>query len=226
MAHLIRKDSATIQKDILTNVVKMLVDRKWILRENISDIVKLLIENKNDEGIYTIKLNVDLFNVPVYEESEDKSEWKNFNGKTIALLNIHQKIAGKSQSINDFIAKYNNVHKIIVAEHINEKGKQIVMSATNNKFTEIFIEDEFMLNLLEHESSPKYEVLTIQEADEIKESYKMSKRQTPKMYDTDQAARHLYLKRGQLVRIIRNSEMTGESIAYRLVIHRGSTALA
>jgi DNA-directed RNA polymerase subunit H (RpoH/RPB5) len=221
MAHLIRKDTSTVQKDILTNVVKMLADRKWISSENIPDIIKSLFEKKNDEGIYTIKLNVDLLDIAVYEESENKSEWKNFNGK-----NIHQKIAGKSQSINDFIAKYNNVHKIIIVENINEKVKQMIMTATNNRFTEIFIEDEFMLNLLEHESSPKYEILTIQEADEIKESYKMSKRQTQKMYDTDQAARHFYLKRGQLVRIIRNSEMTGESVAYRLIIHRGSTALA
>src|SRR5207245_167575 len=161
---------------------------------------KTLFDNRNDEGIYTIKLNVDLVDLSVYEEGEDKTQLK--NGKTVAILIIHQKITGKSQTINDFIAKYINYHTIIIAEVINEKRKTIIMTANNNKFTEILTEDQFMLNLLEHEASPKYEILTNKEDDELKESYKVSKRQMPKIYDTDAAIRHLYLKRGQIVRVI------------------------
>jgi DNA-directed RNA polymerase subunit H (RpoH/RPB5) len=221
----IYKDSITIQTDIFTNIVKMLQDRKWLLKENISSATETLLKNKNDEGIYTIKLDTDLLKVDVYEANDDKKKWKNFNGKTVAVLLIHQKISGKTPTINDFLTKYSNMHKIIVTESITEKGKQTIMMQTNDKFTEIFTEEEFMLNLFGHILSPAYEVLTNEEAEKVKKEWKMSKRQTPKLFETDKASRHLYIKKGQVVRIIQNSEMTGESIYYRLVIRHGSTAI-
>ena len=221
----IYKDSVTIQNDIFTNIVKMLSDRNWLKKENIKSIIDSLIKNKNDENIYTLKMDVDLANVEIYEANDDKAKWKNFNGNTIAILLIHQKISGKSSIINDFLVKYNNVHKIIVTEGFTEKGRQTIMTQTNDKFTEIFIEDDFMSNLLEHKLSPAYQVLTSQDAEILKEEWKMSKRQTPKMFETDKAAKHFYIKKGQIVRIIQNSEMTGESVYYRLVIRHGSTAM-
>ena len=176
---------------------------------------------KNDEGIYNIPIDVDLLQMTVYEE-EDKSKWKNFNGKSVGLLLIPQKIAGKSQSINEFVSKYDNLHKIIVAEGINEKGKQIVMMATGNKFTEIFIEEEFMFDLFEIDGSPEYEILTSKESEQIRESYKMGKKHMPKILINDPASKRLYLKREYVVRVIRDSKETGKTITYRLVIQKGS----
>lgn len=219
----IKKDSATIQREIFTNIVKTLFYRKWIKDENIKAIVKKLLDNKNDDGIYTIPLDVDLLQVEVYEE-DDKSKWKNFNGKSAALLLIPQKITGKSQSISDFISKYDNYHKIIVAEAINEKGRQIVMLSANNKSTEIFTEEEFMFCLFEMDGSPEYEILTTKDADDLRESYKMNKKHMPKILIGDPAARLLYLKRERVVRIIRDSRETGKTISYRLVVQKGNSA--
>jgi DNA-directed RNA polymerase subunit H (RpoH/RPB5) len=220
----IKKDSATIQREVLTNIVKMLFNRKWISLQNIDKVIKNLVEKKNDEGTYTIPLDVDLLEVPTYEE-EDKSKWKNFNGRSVALLIIKQKIAGKSQTVNDFVSKNENSHKIIVADGLNEKAKQLILQSTNNKSIETFIEEEFMFSLFEMDSCPAYEVLTNKEADALRESYKLNKRHMPKILITDPASRHLYLKREQIVRIIRDSRETGKEISYRLVILKGNSAM-
>lgn len=224
--HQIKKDNATIQKDIITNIVKMIAYRKWILNEPsyIENLTNSLLKDKNEENIFNIKLPKSLKEFDTYEANDDRTTWEKFSGNNVYILMVHQKISGKSQVINDFLTKYYNNHKIIIVEDITEKGRQIILSFCNNRFTEIFIENEFMINLTEHVCSPQYEVLTQQQADEIKNSYKMTKKQTPKMYSFDPAAKYLYIKKGQIVRIIRNSIMTGESIGYRLVIHKGSTA--
>lgn len=216
----IKKDYATIQKEVFTNIVKMLFFRKWILdEENINKIVKKLIENKNDDGIYTTPLDIDLSKNEVYEEEKKKD---NFNGKSVALLIIEQKINGKSQTINDFVEKYVNYHKIIVVDSINEKGKQIIMASSGNRFTEVFTEEEFMFCLFEMDGCPEYEILTGAEATQLRESYKMSKKHMPKILTTDFASRQLYLKREQTIRVIRDSKETGKTIVYRLAIQKSA----
>lgn len=223
--HQIYKDTVTIQTDIFTNIVKMLGDRNWLLKENIHSVIDSLLKNKNDDGVYTIKLDVDLSQFDVYEAADDKKKWKNFNGKGVAILLIHQKISGKTPTINDFLTKYSNVHKIIITEAITEKGKQTILTQSGDKFAEIFTEEEFMVNLFEHVLSPKYEVLTNEETELLKKERKITFRQMPKIFETDKASRHLYIKKGQVIRIIQNSEMTGESVYYRFVVRHGNTAV-
>jgi DNA-directed RNA polymerase subunit H (RpoH/RPB5) len=205
--------------------MKMLADRKWILRENIQSNVNEIMKNKNDDNVYTIKLDVKLANLETYDPSEDKTKWKNFNDNTIALLFVQQKINTKIQSIIDFISKYTNMHKIIIGEEVTERGRHLIMQQTNSRSIEVFMEHEFLMNLLEHVCSPKYEILSQIDADKMREDYNATKRQMPKMYDNDTAARYFYLKKNQTVRIIRNTENTAESIAYRYISHKGNTAM-
>jgi DNA-directed RNA polymerase subunit H (RpoH/RPB5) len=117
------------------------------------------------------------------------------------------------------------MHKIIIGEEATERGKHLIMQQTNNRCVEVFVENEFLMNLLEHVCSPKYEILTLTEADKMREDYNATKRQMPKMYDNDMASRYFYLKKNQTVRIIRNTENTAESISYRYVVHKGNTAM-
>lgn len=225
MNYQIKKDSATIQKEISTNIVKMLADRKWIVPSNIDKLSLSMVQNKNDDDIYTIKLDNKLLSILTYDPFADKTKWKNFDDKQVAILFIHQKIVSKSPTISDFIVKYGNVHKIIIVEDISEKGKNIILSSANNMAIEIFTENEMMIHLLEHVCSPRYEILTQEEADNVRESYNMTKRQMPRIYDSDMAVRHFYLKKEQVVRIIRNSELTCENISYRIVVHKGNATM-
>ncbi len=40
------------------------------------------------------------------------------------------------------------------------------------------------------------------------------------MFDIDPVAQYLFLKKGRIVRIIRNSEASGYAIDYRIVVHK------
>jgi DNA-directed RNA polymerase subunit H (RpoH/RPB5) len=221
--HQIKKDNNTITELVVTNIVKMLVYRKWldgnsdIIKKTVDDLLKL----KKEEKIYNIKLQKNLIDIETYEQFENKAEWKNFNGNNVIVFLSNQKITGKSPILSDFIAKYNTYHKIIIVDSITEKARQVLSSG---KYTEVFTEAEFMMNITEHVCCPEFTVLTIQELDELLLSYNTKKKELPKQYDIDPISRYLYLKRGQVIRIIRNSETTGQSVAYRIVVHKGSSA--
>jgi DNA-directed RNA polymerase subunit H (RpoH/RPB5) len=45
------------------------------------------------------------------------------------------------------------------------------------------------------------------------------------MYDTDRASKYLYVKKGQIVRIIRNTKNTETSIGYRVIAKKGNAKI-
>lgn len=213
----INKDYATIIETVITNIIKMLAYRGWVDDNNIKKTVSELLELKKEEKIFNIKLKKNLLNVNTYEPFEDKKEWKNFNSENIIIYLYNQKITGKSQQLLDFMNKYSNYHKIIVVESITDKYKQIL---TSSKFVEIFSENEFMMNITEHVCCPQFIVLTTDELEECNKSYGVKKKEMQKQFDTDPMSRYLFLRRGQAVRIIRNSDVSGQSVSYRIVVHK------
>jgi DNA-directed RNA polymerase subunit H (RpoH/RPB5) len=219
--HQIRKDNATVNETVITNIVKMLAYRGWVINEDnsIKKTVEELFKSKKEEKIFTIKLNKNLVDVETYDPFENKKEWKNFNGDSIIVYLSNQKVTGKSQILTDFIAKYNNYHKIIIVDSITEKIRHGLSSI---KYTEVFKEVEFMLNITDHVCCPQHTVLSNKEFEEFLKSYNIKRKEMPKQFDVDPMSRYLYLKRGQAIRIVRNSEMTGQSVFYRIIVHKVS----
>lgn len=202
---------------IISNIINMIAYRKWINddEDNINNIVREILSNKRDEKIYNIKLQMDLIKDDTY--CNDEIDKKNFNGTHLIIYIINQKIATKPNFIIDFINKNNNTHKIIVVDSITDKIRQ---SLYTNKYTEVFQEQDFMVNLSNHVCWPtSVSILSNDEVVELMESYRLKKKELPKIFDIDPMSRYLFLKRGQIIRIVRNSQMTGQAIAYRIVIH-------
>lgn len=219
----VKKDVDTIRNTVLSNLVKMLVNRKWILPENLQTVTQNLLKTHSDEDLFKIKLAKSLSEISTYEPTEDgkeKEDGETFDGTLIIVKILPQKLTGvyKSPIISEFLNVYKKNHKILIIESISEKAKQNLSSFEH---TEIIEESFLMLDLLEHVCSPQYEVLSPTEEKEFLERYHLTRRQMPKMFDTDKTAIYLYLKKKQIVRIIRNSELTGKSIYYRIVVHRG-----
>jgi DNA-directed RNA polymerase subunit H (RpoH/RPB5) len=213
----IRKDAEIINETVLTNIIKMLAYRGWVDNNDIKKISSDLLNSKKEEKIYNVKLKKSLNDVQTYEPFETKKEWKIFNSDNIIIFLYNQKITGKSQQLTDFINKYSNYHKIIVVESITDKSRQVLSSS---KFIEIFSEVEFMINITEHVCCPEFIVLSNDESDECNKSYNVKKKEMQKQYDSDPISRYLFLKRGQVIRIIRNNEVTGQSVSYRIVVHK------
>src|SRR3989338_9151938 len=92
----IQKDSDTIRKVILTNIVKMLTTRNCLDRNNIDDNIETITSTVNDNNIYYISLDGDRTNENIQMPKE--------NSVAIKLLN--QKITGvtKSPLINEFLS--------------------------------------------------------------------------------------------------------------------------
>lgn len=210
----IKKDVLTIKKTVLTNLVKMIYNRKWI--SDLDKNINRLLNKINDEDIYEIDLDISLKELKTYDPFETNHNEK-FNDKKIIIKIYDQHInsISKSQVISDFLFDYQNYHKILIVKGYSDKIRQTLMKS---KYIEIFSEPFLMVNLLEISGSPQYEILTQEEANLVLNEYLAKLTELGKMNDTDPASQYLFLKRKQVVRIIRNSEITGKSVYYRVVV--------
>jgi DNA-directed RNA polymerase subunit H (RpoH/RPB5) len=199
------------KKEILTNIVKMLTNRKLLNPSNLNDNIKVLLSQDSDDNIYKIKLD----NPEVYY---DKSIEPYFY---IKILN--QKITGisKSSNIGDFIYSKKNAPKLIIVTGITNKALQQLKEDFPN--SEIFTEAELMIDLVSHVAVPKHEMLNEEETQIFLKDYLLKKREIPKMFITDPVSKYFNAKVGQVFRIIRPSEVSGQSIYYRIVIRGNIT---
>jgi len=254
-----RKTQTNILNDTLTNIVKMFVYRGWISPDNMNTYITDLLNDKNDDKVYTIKLKTPLLSINTYEQktkdtdvisdedddntvdtnvesdvssdidSDDDNISKNtsrstktnskvvenvFDGTQIMIFLTREKITGKSNIINDIVKKNHWIHKLIIVDTITDKSRKNISLIPH---TEIFAESEFQLNLADFCMFPQsLNILTNDETTEYTECYRATKKQTPKILEQDPMARFMYLKRGQILRIVRNSEFTGNSVFFRV----------
>lgn len=203
-AHLpVTLDVDTIRKTVLTNIIKMLTARQWLNKDNLEQNILHITNINSDDNVYKIKM--------------DNKPNDNITS-TIAIKLLPQKVTSitKSPIITEFISNNKDNYKFLIVDSISDKIQQII--TTDNM--EIFMEKFFMINLIEHICSPQYEVLSKEESEEMQRVYQVKKSQLKKMFDSDPVSKYFNLKRGQIVRIIRNSEITCKTVDYRIVIHK------
>ncbi len=73
-------------------------------------------------------------------------------------------------------------------------------------------------SILDHVLVPKARVLSKKEVEEILKKYGVTIEQLPKILSEDPLAKELGAKKGDVIEIIRNSPIAGESIYYRVVV--------
>ena len=200
----VEKNNDDIRKTILTNIIKMLTERKLLNYESLDKNIKNLQETGTDDYSYMLTVENN----------------KNDDEKKIAIKIFNQKISGisKQSGISDFLNKYKDIPKIIIVKSINTKS--LLHVANNYPRTEIFLENQLMVNLVDNVLVSKYELLE-RETDDYKnfcEEYKCKKRNIPKLHIYDPTAKYYGLKKGDIVRVIRPSETSGKSPFYRIVI--------
>jgi DNA-directed RNA polymerase subunit H (RpoH/RPB5) len=206
-----------IRVSILTNILKMCRSRKWILPENINNKIEELKNDMNDDMIYKINIDVSLLELQTYEPFMDlELKKKSFEMDNIIMVKLFfNKITGKSQPIVDFFDTYSKYHKILVVDNMSEKIRQSLLAVNNH--CEIFIKDTLKMDLGSLSIGPEYVVLSQEESKQILEDYGIKKKEMQKMFHTDAASLYLYLKKNQIVRILRNSELSTIAVAYRMV---------
>jgi DNA-directed RNA polymerase I, II, and III subunit RPABC1 len=202
----IEMNSEKCKNTVLTNVIKMLTERKLLKRELLDKNIETVLAINTDDLTYKILLDVAV------------------DGHTIMIVRVFpHKITStaKSSEIIEFFKKNANIPKIAIVNDINEKNIYSIKDSYPN--TEIFLEKELMINIIEHVAVPKHVVLSDEEAKNVLEEYGIKKRYTAKIYDGDPISRYYNVKAGQIFRIERASETSGLTPTYRLVI-RGNIA--
>jgi len=199
-SHQIEKNEEDIRKTVLTNVIKMITARGILVEEDLEKNITDILSQQSDDSIYKLK--------------------KIENQIPIIIKLYPTKISSinKTSNIYEFLAKQNEFHKIIVAKDINDNNIKNIKS--NFPRTEIFLEHNMMINLLDNELVPKFMIMP-QDSELYKNfwnDYTVKKKQMPRMLANDPVALYYNLKKGDLVKIIRPSESTGQSGFFRLVV--------
>jgi DNA-directed RNA polymerase I, II, and III subunit RPABC1 len=104
----------------------------------------------------------------------------------------------------------------ITLQQLQNKHQSIL---SNEGFLHLFLCKELMFNPMKHELVPKHEKITEEEGKTLMENLQLkSKTQIPLIQRTDVIARWLGLAQGDIVRITRYNETSGEYFFYRCCI--------
>lgn len=192
--------------DIKLNIVKMFKNRNYINEENVQKYAKKLFDVDNDDLEFILTLDND---------SNYNTEIKN---KKVYIKIFEYKISSvnKISPVGEFLSKYPEQYKLIIAEDINEKSKTIIGHYDSN--CEIFKMDELKINIVDHILVPKYTVLTKSEAENVLRTYNAKKKDMPRIFTVDPIVRYYNMKPDDICKVERASVMTCVAPFYRLVV--------
>ncbi|CAN6806299.1 unnamed protein product [Brassica oleracea] len=109
---------------------------------------------------------------------------------------------------------------LVVKKEMNRFASSAITDANSKGilYLESFKETELLMNVKEHAFVPEHIALTTAEKEALLEKYTVQENQLPRIQYTDPIAKYYGLKRGEVVKIIRNSETSGRYVTYRFVI--------
>ena len=202
----LEKNKDDIRKTVLTNLTKMLTERKLLDENSLANNINMMLNFKPDDETYTISGLIGQKN----EGQDNIIIVKIYDQKVISI--------SKQSPIAEFVTKNKDKKMFVIFKEINTKSQQYIINISPT--AEIFKEYNLMINLIDYVFVPRYEKLNEYSDDFInfRDIYHCKKRNIPKLLVTDPLARYYGLKRGDIVRIIRASETTGLSSYYRLVV--------
>jgi len=76
------------------------------------------------------------------------------------------------------------------------------------------------VDILKHELVPRHEILSAAEKKELLEKMSISERQLPKILDSDPVIKKIEAKPGDVIKITRKSQTSGETVYFRLVAEK------
>ena len=76
------------------------------------------------------------------------------------------------------------------------------------------------IDILKHELVPRHEILSAAEKKELLEKMSISERQLPKILDSDPVIKKIEAKPGDVIKITRKSQTSGETVYFRLVAEK------
>jgi DNA-directed RNA polymerase subunit H (RpoH/RPB5) len=194
------------QKIVLTNIIKMLTNRGLLKKENLKDNIKYITEVQTDTSEYSINI-------------DNPSGYYNENTKNIIIKLLYHKIGAtvsKTSLLGEFLYSKKDIPKIVIVTAATNKLREQVK--VDFPFSEIFLEKEMLINIVDHISVPYHQLLNEEESKKLITEYEIKKKELPRIFVTDPIARYYNAKVGKIFRIIRPSETSVDSPYIRLVV--------
>jgi DNA-directed RNA polymerase subunit H (RpoH/RPB5) len=198
------------------NIEDMLIDRG----EDVLSFKEMLLSlNKEDFETDKTVINVQTLKTTIlYALSK--------NLRKIIINELKEKLKD-GDNINEFTNKYGGKNNIIIV--FNNESISTAVKSQLNKYDKIFQKNgghlqyfssqQLMFNPTKHEYVPKHTKLTDEEVkDFMKEYLTRSKMHMHNILQNDPIAKWIGLKHGDIVRIDRYNENSGESFSYRYCI--------
>ena len=189
-------------------LMKMIEARKFIVEEKQKNMnfdkfkeeyekktINEIFCKKDDNNKEIMRLYIEYFQYPKINAKHFVDFFDNMN-----------KIEGKSSGI------------IVVLNELTSQAKQALIEISTKKQIQCFNISELMINITEHVDVPKHILLDEKEKKLLLEKYKIKESQLPKILITDPVAKFYGLRKGDIVKIIRNSENAGKYVTYRVTI--------
>jgi DNA-directed RNA polymerase I, II, and III subunit RPABC1 len=167
-------------------------------------IKKTIVELLSDRGYSDTHIDDDCITVPgvlcVYIIRDPKVGVNHMKEKRAILesINLTHTIIVYNQSITSFAKQY-----------IDDMIK-------DNLRVELFKQSELYFNITKHDVVPKHTLLTVDEKNELVRNLRIIPTQLPHIKHNDAMAKYMGLVKGDVVKIDRKSEITENSIYYRI----------
>ena len=150
---------------------------------------------------------------------------KDQNNPDIIIRLYFEYLEGLKISANDISLFFTNMKDakadtgiIIISGTLTSQAKQKMADINYELQIECFNISELMVNITEHSYVPKHILLNDEEKALLLKRYKIKENQLPKILTSDPIARYLGLRRGNVVKIIRDSETAGKYVTYRITV--------
>ncbi|CAN8300731.1 unnamed protein product [Cochlearia groenlandica] len=186
---------------------QMLRDRGYIVTDSETDMTKEEFVQKygwdmKREDLVTLKINKNDHSdkISVFFPEED-------NIKTKQIKSYVKRM--KSDKVS---------RAILVVKKDLTKYALDALTVSTKHYIEFFQEKELLMNVKEHAFVPVHQALTNEEKKALLEKYTVKENQLPRIRHTDPIAKYFGLKHGQVVKIIRQSEISGKYVTYRYVV--------
>ena len=204
-------------------LMKMIEDRKYKYEENDPSLTykkwKEMYENNPITGIcyYIPKNSQDV-------KGLNSQDVKRLNPQDVKRLYFeyleNSKIGAKE--IENCISRMKDALAdsgiIIISGILTSQGKQKIAEVDNIVQLQCFNISELMVNITEHSYVPKHELLSEEEKNMLLKRYKIKENQLPKILTIDPIAKYFGLRKGNVVKITRDSETAGKYVTYRITV--------
>lgn len=203
---LLKKTNEEIIEELKINVAKMLSRRRYNVSN--SEIAPLINIDESKESLEKY------VSEKVEDIGENIYEYKLDTGTSCVVKILFEKLTGigKNTPIAEFLGSYPKYQKIIIASDYNAKVSEI-LSKTGN----IFKISSLLIDILKNKLQPKFVHLTLDQMEHVKLAWCATNEDLPKIKYSDPVARYLGLKKNTVIKIVRYSITSGESVAYKII---------